>query len=107
MQDINSLCEALPSLEILNLSSNLMETDVPVLPSLTSIRILVLNNCGITWKQVMLNKLASCLFFFKFHIEFVFNHDWLQIERLGQFLHAIEELHLMGNKMTLVSIKIL
>ncbi|KAH0457588.1 hypothetical protein IEQ34_012903 [Dendrobium chrysotoxum] len=74
-QDINSLCEALPSLEILNLTNNLLEADVPELPSFSSIRILVLNNCGVTWKQV---------------------------ERLGQYLHAVEELHLMGNKMTLL-----
>ncbi|KAI0501485.1 hypothetical protein KFK09_016430 [Dendrobium nobile] len=74
-QDINSLCEALPSLENLNLTNNLLEADVPELPSFSNIRILVLNNCGVTWKQV---------------------------ERLGQYLHAVEELHLMGNKMTLL-----
>ncbi|XP_020574507.1 tubulin-folding cofactor E-like [Phalaenopsis equestris] len=74
-QDINSICEALPSLEILNLTNNLMEIDVPELPSLTNIRVLVLNNCGITWKQV---------------------------EMLGLYLHAVEELHLMGNKITLL-----
>ncbi|KAK8956744.1 hypothetical protein KSP39_PZI000251 [Platanthera zijinensis] len=72
-QDINSLCEALPALEILNLTNNLLEINVPELSSLKSIRILVLNNCGVSWKQV---------------------------ERLKQYLPAVEELHLMGNNIS-------
>lgn len=55
MQDINTICEALPALEVLNLTGNLMEQDLATLPSLKHIRVLVLNNCGITWKEVILS----------------------------------------------------
>ncbi|KAG0451088.1 hypothetical protein HPP92_026434 [Vanilla planifolia] len=74
-QDINSICEALPSLEILNLTRNLMEADIPELPSLKNIQILVLNSCGITWELV---------------------------QRLECYLQAIEELHLMGNNLRMI-----
>ncbi|XP_020107638.1 tubulin-folding cofactor E [Ananas comosus] len=71
-QEIASLCEALPSLEVLNLTNNMIESDVVELPLLKSIRILVLNSCGITWESV---------------------------ETLEKSLPAVEELHLMSNKL--------
>ncbi|KAJ6825185.1 tubulin-folding cofactor E [Iris pallida] len=71
-QDINSICKALPALEVLNLTSNIMERDLTYLPSLEHIRIFVLNNCGVTWEQV---------------------------EKLKASLPKIEELHLMGNRL--------
>ncbi|KAJ0977230.1 hypothetical protein J5N97_012704 [Dioscorea zingiberensis] len=73
-QDIASLCKALPALEVLNLTSNFMEddTDIAEFPSLNNIRVLVLNNCGVTWEQV---------------------------EKLKPSLASIKELHLMGNKL--------
>lgn len=55
LQDINTIVEALPALEVLNLTNNLMEHDLTELPSLKRIRILVLNNCSITWKEVISN----------------------------------------------------
>jgi tubulin-specific chaperone E len=51
-QDIFSLCQALASLEVLNLTNNTMENDVVETPMLENIRILVLNNCGVTWELV-------------------------------------------------------
>ena len=51
-QDISSLCQALASLEVLNLTNNTMENDVIETPMLKNIRILVLNNCGVTWELV-------------------------------------------------------
>ncbi|PKA65949.1 hypothetical protein AXF42_Ash010358 [Apostasia shenzhenica] len=70
-QDVNSICDALPALEILDLTDNLMETDIPELTSLKSIQILVLNHCSIAWEKV---------------------------EILEKCLLSIEELHLTGNK---------
>ncbi|CAL9038104.1 unnamed protein product [Musa banksii] len=74
-QDIGTLCEALPSLKILNLTNNLMDCEIPKLLSLVSIRVLVLNNCGITWNQV---------------------------EKFKESLPAIEELHLMANNLSMI-----
>ncbi|EHA8589737.1 Tubulin-folding cofactor E [Cocos nucifera] len=71
-QDIGSLCDALPALGVLNLTNNFMEHDVEELPLLKQIHTLVLNNCGMTWKEV---------------------------EMLKESLTAVEELHLMGNKL--------
>ncbi|ONK77308.1 uncharacterized protein A4U43_C02F5200 [Asparagus officinalis] len=71
-QDIDIIVEALPALEVLNLTNNLMEHDLTELPSLKRIRILVLNNCSITWKEV---------------------------EGFKQWLPSVEELHLMANQL--------
>lgn len=56
MQDITSICKALPALEVLNLTRNFLEDDIDVaeLSLLDRIRVLVLNNCGVTWEQVTL-----------------------------------------------------
>ena len=51
-QVISSLCQALASLEVLNLTNNTMENDVAETPMLENIQILVLNNCGVTWELV-------------------------------------------------------
>ena len=52
LQDISALCQALESLEVLNLTNNTMENDIVESPMLENIRILVLNNCGVTWELV-------------------------------------------------------
>uniref|UniRef100_A0A1D1YDC0 Tubulin-specific chaperone E n=1 Tax=Anthurium amnicola TaxID=1678845 RepID=A0A1D1YDC0_9ARAE len=76
-QDIGSICEALPALNILILTNNLLESGVIKCTLSKSISVLVLNNCRITWEQV---------------------------ETLEHSLRGIEELHLMGNKLkTLMS----
>lgn len=54
LQTIDVLCEAVPALEVLNLTDNLMEHEFSELPSLKHIRVLVLNYCGITWDVVIL-----------------------------------------------------
>ncbi|XP_031504647.1 tubulin-folding cofactor E [Nymphaea colorata] len=69
-KDVNSICEELPALEVLDLTNNRMSHDVSGISSLRNIRILVLNNCSITWKQV---------------------------DVLKHSLPALEELHLMSN----------
>ncbi|KAF3790190.1 Tubulin-folding cofactor E [Nymphaea thermarum] len=69
-KDVNSICEELPALEVLDLTNNRMSHDVSGISSIRNIRILVLNNCGITWKQV---------------------------DVLKHSLPALEELHLMSN----------
>ncbi|XP_042388414.1 tubulin-folding cofactor E-like isoform X1 [Zingiber officinale] len=74
-QDIDTLCKALPALEILNLTNNLMDCKIPYIPSLGGIRVLVLSNCGITWNQV---------------------------EELKESLSAIQELHLMKNNIQII-----
>ncbi|KAM7511499.1 hypothetical protein LguiB_010374 [Lonicera macranthoides] len=72
-KDIGTICKELPTLETLNLSNNFMSTDINGMPLLKNIRILVLNNTGL---------------------------NWMQVEILKTSLPAIEELHLMGNKIT-------
>ncbi|XP_077231741.1 tubulin folding cofactor E / Pfifferling (PFI) isoform X2 [Tasmannia lanceolata] len=71
-QDVGAICQELPALEVLNLTNNSMMHDITELPLLQNIRILVLNNCGIIWNQV---------------------------ETLKQSLPAVQELHLMANKL--------
>lgn len=71
-QDVAAICSGLPALTALNLSSNTMSHSVVGISHLTNLRILVLNNTAINWSQ---------------------------IEVLKDSLQAIEELHLMGNKL--------
>ncbi|CAN6475515.1 unnamed protein product [Victoria cruziana] len=72
-KDVNSICEELTALEVLDLTNNRMSHDVSGMLSFRNIHILVLNNCGITWKQV---------------------------DVLKHSLPTIEELHLMSNGLT-------
>lgn len=71
-KDVGDICERLPALVAINLSNNSLAHDIAVRQPLKSIRVLVLNNTGINWTQV---------------------------EILKHSLPAIEELHLMGNKL--------
>jgi len=73
--DISALCQALESLEVLNLTNNTMENDIVESPMLENIRILVLNNCGVTWELVE-----------KFKVSFT----------------RLNELHLMSNKLKMI-----
>ncbi|KAI3990866.1 hypothetical protein MKX01_026050 [Papaver californicum] len=71
-KDVGAICEELKVLEDLSLTHNYMAHGINQLPVLENIRILVLNNCCLTWTQ---------------------------IEVLKQSLPCVEELHLMGNKL--------
>lgn len=62
-QEIGALCEQLPALTTLNLSSNSLSSDVTCLPQLKNIRVLVLNNSGMSWTQVIYNSLPDVLLF--------------------------------------------
>ncbi|XP_057974807.1 tubulin-folding cofactor E isoform X2 [Malania oleifera] len=75
-KDIGTICEELPELSVLNLSNNAMARDITGLPPLKNIHILVLNNMGINWMRVEILKLS---------------------------LPLIEELHLMGNKISTIT----
>ncbi|KVH88820.1 CAP Gly-rich domain-containing protein [Cynara cardunculus var. scolymus] len=79
-QDVAAICSGLPALTALNLSSNTMSHSVVGISHLTNLRILVLNNTAINWSQ------ASNVFL-------------TSIEELKDSLRAIEELHVMGNKL--------
>ncbi|XP_076907204.1 tubulin-folding cofactor E-like [Bidens hawaiensis] len=70
-QDINAICSGLPALTALNLTNNRMSNDVVGVSHLKNLHLLVLNNVSINWSQV---------------------------EVLKESLPAVEELHLMGNK---------
>ncbi|KAK3035014.1 hypothetical protein RJ639_033928 [Escallonia herrerae] len=72
-KDVGSIGTGLQALGALNLSSNMMSHDISGMPQLNNIRILVLNNTGLSW---------------------------MQVEILGNLLPAIEELHLMGNQIS-------
>ncbi|XP_010427979.1 PREDICTED: tubulin-folding cofactor E-like [Camelina sativa] len=75
-EEIGALCEQLPALTTLNLSSNSLSSEVTSLPQLNNIRVLVLNNSGVSWNQV---------------------------ENLRRSLPGIEELHLMGNMISSIT----
>uniref|UniRef100_A0A0D9WBT8 CAP-Gly domain-containing protein n=2 Tax=Leersia perrieri TaxID=77586 RepID=A0A0D9WBT8_9ORYZ len=61
-KDIFSLCEALASLEVLDLTNNTMEDDFTKSSSIKNIHVLVLNYCGVTWELVEKMKVPfSCL----------------------------------------------
>ncbi|KAG5562458.1 hypothetical protein RHGRI_005252 [Rhododendron griersonianum] len=75
-KDVGAICEGLPALVALNLTNNLMAHDILGLPQLRNIRVLVLNNTGI---------------------------KWIQVEMLKCSLPVIEELHLMGNKLSAIT----
>lgn len=72
-KDVGTICKELPTLTALNLSSNFMSHDITGMPQLNHIRTLVLNNTGLNWTQVEVVKTS---------------------------LPVIEELHLMGNKLS-------
>ncbi|KAJ7982715.1 Tubulin-folding cofactor E [Quillaja saponaria] len=72
-KDVGTICGQLPALATLNLSNNVMSQCISGLPTLKSIRVLVLNYTGIDWEQVDVLKLS---------------------------LPAIEELHLLGNNIS-------
>nr|GEV60420.1 tubulin-folding cofactor E [Tanacetum cinerariifolium] len=71
-QDVDAICSGLPALTALNLTNNLMSNDVVAMSHLKNLRLLVINNAAIKWSQIEVLKDSLC---------------------------AIEELHLMGNKM--------
>ncbi|KAL6498411.1 hypothetical protein OROHE_026679 [Orobanche hederae] len=72
-ENIGFVCEGLPALTTLNLSNNYLSADISNVPQLSNVRILVLNQTGVIWKQV---------------------------EILKDALPRVEELHLMGNKLS-------
>lgn len=71
-QAVGLICEELPALKFLDLSNSRIRIPSDSLPIFYNLRTLVLNNCGITWKQV---------------------------ERLKKSLPVLEELHLGGNRL--------
>nr|XP_043615247.1 tubulin-folding cofactor E [Erigeron canadensis] len=70
-QDVDAICSGLPALTALNMTTNMMSNSVVGVSHLKNLRLLVINNTTINWSQV---------------------------EVLKESLQAIEELHLMGNK---------
>lgn len=70
LQDVGTICKDLPALSTLNLSYNLMAKDIVGLPQLKNIRILVLNNTGLKWKEV------SIYFSISFTLPLVFTSIW-------------------------------
>uniref|UniRef100_A0A0A0M333 Uncharacterized protein n=1 Tax=Cucumis sativus TaxID=3659 RepID=A0A0A0M333_CUCSA len=72
-KDISIICDQLQALVAIILSNNLLSCEISGPLQLKHIRILVLNNTGITW---------------------------MQVEILKHSLPAMEELHLMGNNIS-------
>lgn len=71
-QAVGLICEELPALKFLDLSNNRIRIGSDSLPIFYNLRTLVLNNCGLSWKQV---------------------------EKLKRSLPTLEELHLGGNRL--------
>ncbi|XP_062230482.1 tubulin-folding cofactor E-like isoform X2 [Phragmites australis] len=120
-QDISFRCQALASLEVLNLTNNTMENDVVESPMLENICILVLNNCGVTWELIKLsfaclnelhlmsNKLKMIMtpdgkFVQGFNTLWLLNLEdnqidsWDEIVKLS-YLRSLEQLHLNKNRL--------
>ncbi|XP_051123575.1 tubulin-folding cofactor E isoform X2 [Andrographis paniculata] len=51
-QDVGIICQGLPALTDLNISSNSMSSNVTIMPQLSNICVLVLNHTGVLWEQV-------------------------------------------------------
>lgn len=71
-QAVGLICEELPALKFLDLSNNRIRIGSDSLPIFYNLHTLVLNNCGLSWKQV---------------------------EKLKRSLPTLEELHLGGNRL--------
>lgn len=53
LQEVARICEELPALQMLDLSSSRIALNpVGILPAISSLRTLVLNSCALKWKQV-------------------------------------------------------
>ncbi|KAL5569494.1 hypothetical protein UlMin_026069 [Ulmus minor] len=74
-KDVGTICKELPNLAALNLSYNAMAQDIVGLPQLKNIRVLVLNCTGINWEK---------------------------LEILKHSFPELEELHLMGNNISII-----
>nr|AAG51824.1 unknown protein; 52097-54266 [Arabidopsis thaliana] len=99
-EEIGALCEQLPALTTLNLSCNSLSSDIKSLPQLKNIRVLVLNNSGLSWTQStsssddqafnslrLLNLDDNCI------------SDWSEVLKLSQ-LPCLEQLYLNKNKLS-------
>lgn len=92
-QDISSLCQALSSLEVLDLTNNTMENDIIESLSLKNIRVLVLNNCGVTWELVeKIKVLFACLN--EFHLKS--NKLKIIMTPVGNFVQGFNTLRLLN-----------
>jgi hypothetical protein len=81
-----------------------MENDVIESPMLENIRILVLNNCGVTWELVY----THCCHFEALLVGV--NHiklfDVQQVEKIKVSFTCLNELHLMSNKLKTIMVSI-
>jgi hypothetical protein len=92
-QDIFSLCQALPSLEVLDLTNNIMENDTVESSLLKNIRVLVLNNCGVTWELVEKIKVPfSCLK----ELHLIWNKMNIITTPVGKFVQGFDALRLLN-----------
>eukprot|EP00850_Spirogloea_muscicola_P013325 SM000090S24287 [mRNA] locus=s90:78078:82782:- [translate_table: standard] len=53
-EDVSRICQELPVLETLDLSDGRLLPAPPLLPGMAGLKILVLNNCNLQWKDVQL-----------------------------------------------------
>jgi Leucine-rich repeat (LRR) protein len=92
-QDIFSLCQALPSLEVLDLTNNIMENDTVESSLLKNIRVLVLNNCGVTWELVEKIKVPfSCLK----ELHLIWNKMNIITTPVGKFVQGFDALRILN-----------
>ncbi|KAG2253913.1 hypothetical protein Bca52824_084049 [Brassica carinata] len=102
-EEICALCEKLPALTTLNLSYNSLSSEVNSLPQLKNIRVLVLNNTGLSWTQSasssedqtfnslrLLNLEDNCI------------SEWSEVLKLSQ-LPCLEHLYLNKNKLSRIT----
>ncbi|KAL2580336.1 hypothetical protein AAZV13_15G118000 [Glycine max] len=111
-KDVGTICEQLPALRTINLSNNLMSPYKSELPLLKNIKVVVLNNTGVDWEQllrqslttieelhIMANNISRTL---GFHYLQLLNlednciDEWKEIMKLSQ-LRCLEKLYLNRN----------
>jgi hypothetical protein len=104
--DMSSLCQVLPSLEVLNLTNNTMENDFIESPMFENVRILVLNNFGVTWELVNLLPITLKLLLVNAIIYKLILDYAEHVEKIKVSFSGLNGLHLMSNKFKMIMVSV-
>ncbi|KAL0314057.1 UNVERIFIED_CONTAM: Tubulin-folding cofactor E [Sesamum angustifolium] len=98
-EDVGIICNSLPALTALNLSNNSMSPDITCMPQLSNIRILVLNQTGVLWKQPVSSTVVQGFNSLRLlNLENNCISAWDEIVKLSQ-LPSLEQLFLNDNNL--------
>ncbi|KAK4413434.1 Tubulin-folding cofactor E [Sesamum alatum] len=98
-EDVGIICNSLPALTALNLSNNSLSPDITSIPQLSNIRILVLNQTGVLWKQPVSSTVVQGFNSLRLlNLENNCISAWDEIVKLSQ-LPSLEQLFLNNNNL--------